>query len=423
MGKIEAVKARQVLDSRGFPTIEGEVTTNRGIFRGIVPSGASAGVHEALELRDGGKKFFGKAVTKAVENVNNIIGPKLIGLDPVDLENVDNTMLDLDGTAQKSKLGGNALLSVSLACARAGANFKNQELYEFLAELGGNKRLVLPTPHMVVIEGGAHGEESTDFQEFMIAPVGAKNFSEAIRYGAEVYQALKKILLEKKLNANVGFEGAFTPKLNSNSAAVELIMKAIEAAGYIPRKDIAITLDPAASEFFKDGKYELKSEGITLSPGEMTDYFMEWTHLYPIVSIEDPLAEDDWDSWVLFNKKCGSKIQIVGDDLIVTNTQLIQRAIDMGAINAALIKPNQIGTVTETINAIKLSQKNELRTVVSHRGGDTEDTFISDLVVGLGCGQSKFGATSRAERTAKYNQLLRIEEMLGSNAVYNGRII
>ncbi|MFH1586949.1 MAG: phosphopyruvate hydratase, partial [Candidatus Diapherotrites archaeon] len=281
----------------------------------------------------------------------------------------------------------------------------------------------LPTPQMVVIEGGAHGEESTDFQEFMIAPVGAKSFSDALRFGAEVYQTLKKILLERKLNANVGFEGAFTPKLNSNSAAVELIVGAIEEAGYSPGKDIAIALDPAASEFFKDGKYELASEEKSLSPEEMVDYLMQWIESYPIVSIEDGLSEDDWDAWVLLNKKAGRRVQIVGDDLIVTNTQLIQRAIDMGAINAALIKPNQIGTVSETINAINLAKKNELQTIVSHRGGDTEDTFISDLVVGMGCGQSKFGATSRGERTAKYNQLLRIEERLGKNAVYNGKII
>lgn len=418
--KILSVKAREVLDSGGNPTIEVDIKTERGISRAMVPSGASTGTHEALELRDGGKRFFGKGVQKAVDNVNNYISKEILGLDCRYQRDIDEKLIKLDGTENKSKLGANAILGVSMAVCRAGALVEDIPLYEHIRNLGGNKDYVLPAPMMVLIEGGKHADNSTDLQEFMIMPMLGmlKNFREALRCGSEVFNFLGKILKSKGYNTNVGFEGAYGPNLKSNDEPFELFMEAIEAAGYKPGKDVVITIDSAASEIYENGGYNLKKEGKILESAGMVEFYENIVKKFPVRSIEDGLAEDDWRGWQLLNKKLGNEIQIVGDDLTVTNSKRLQKAIDLKAINSILIKLNQIGTVSETIDVVNLAKRNKLMQIVSHRSGETEDTFIADLVIGLGCGQCKFGGPDRGERTAKYNRLLRIEEGLGGKSKY-----
>lgn len=419
MSKIKRIKGRQILDSRGNPTVEVDVELEDGSFgRAAVPSGASTGTHEALELRDGDKnRFGGKGVSKAVANVNNKIAPKLIGMTSLDQKAIDTKMIELDGSPSKANMGANAILGVSLAVAHAAANFQQVQLYHYL---GGDKAHLLPVPLMNILNGGKHAEDSVDLQEFMIAPAGAKSFSEALRMGAEIYQALKKLLKSKKLATAVGDEGGFAPTLPSNKAAVQVIVDAIEAAHYKPGKDCFIALDPASSELFADGKYNLAKEGRKLSSPEMVDFYIDLVSQFPIISIEDGLAEDDWEGWKLITRKLGQKMQLVGDDIYVTNIERISKGIKEKASNSVLIKLNQIGTLTETRSAIEMAQKAGWTAVVSHRSGETEDTTISDLCVGLNSGQIKTGAPCRSERVAKYNRLLRIEEELGSKAKYAG---
>lgn len=422
MSRIANIKAREILDSRGNPTVEVDLTLEDGSFgRAAVPSGASTGSYEAVELRDGGKRYGGKGVEKAVNNVNTEIKTSLLGKE-FDQKSIDEAMIELDGTENKGKYGANAILGVSLAFAAATSKSKGMKLYEYFAEISGNKNPnKLPVPMMNILNGGKHAANSTDIQEFMVMPVGAHSFKEALRYGAETFHALKAILAKKGLNTSVGDEGGFAPSLPSNAAAVEVIMEAITAAGYKPGEDISIAIDGAATELFIDGKYELKTEGKSLTSEEMVDFYADWIEKYPIVSIEDGLAEDDWDGYKLMTDKIGDKVQIVGDDLFVTNIKRLKEGIDKGVTNSILIKLNQIGTVSETIDAIKMAQAAGYTAVVSHRSGETEDSTIADFVVGLGTGQIKTGSLCRSERVCKYNQLLRIEEELGDKAVYPGR--
>jgi len=421
MTKIADLKAREILDSRGNPTVEVDFWLNDKSFgRGVVPSGASTGSHEAIELRDGGDRYGGKGVEKAVDNVNNIIKKAIVGKEFNQLS-LDGAMIKLDGTENKSKLGANAILGVSLAFAKATAKSKKLKLYQYFAEISGRgEAKLLPTPMMNILNGGKHAENSTDLQEFMIMPIGAQSFKEALRYGAETFHQLKKIFKERGMNTSVGDEGGFASSLPSNEAAIEIIIEAIEKAGYKPGEDIAIALDPAASEIFVNGKYQLKTEGKEFSSREFVEIYSKWVAKYPIVSIEDGLAEDDWNGYKIMTKKLGQKIQIVGDDLFVTNINRLKKGIELGVANSILIKLNQIGTISETIETMKLAKEVGYTAVVSHRSGETEDTTIADFVVGLGSGQIKTGSLCRSERICKYNQLLRIEEELGSKAEFYG---
>jgi len=413
------VYARQILDSRSFPTVEVEVVLEDGtVGRAAVPSGASTGIFEAVELRDDDKsKYLGKGVLKAVDNVNNLIAEELIGINVFDQPLIDKIMIELDGTPNKGKLGANAMLGVSLACARAAAAYLGLPLYKYI---GGVNAKVLPVPMMNIINGGKHADNNVDLQEFMVMPVGAATFGDALRMSSEVYHALKGILKAKGLDTAVGDEGGFAPNLNSNEEAIQIIVEAIEKAGYVPGKDIYIALDPASSEIFENGKYNLAGEGKLLTPAEMVDFYVNLVDKYPIISIEDGMAEEDWDGWKLMTEKLGDRIQIVGDDLFVTNTDRLAMGIERGVANSILIKLNQIGTLTETLNAIEMASRAGYTAVVSHRSGETEDTTISDLVVAVNAGQIKTGAPARSERVAKYNQLLRIEEELDETAEYRG---
>jgi len=420
MGSIVDIVAREILDSRGNPTVEADVLLESGVSgRAAVPSGASTGTREAIELRDGDKgRYGGKGVLKAVENVNTEICEAIVGLDAVEQSFIDQTLIDLDGTENKSRLGANALLAVSLAVAKAAAEESGLPLYRYL---GGAGRMQLPVPMMNVINGGAHANNSLDLQEFMIIPVGTESFREAIRCGAEIFQTLKKLLDKKGMSTTVGDEGGFAPNLPNNEAALKLIIEAIEASGYTPGSQVAIGLDCASSELFKDGKYDLASEKLKLSAKEFTDYLAAWVDKYPIVSIEDGMAEGDWEGWKVLTNRLGKKVQIVGDDLFVTNTKILSEGIRQGVANSILIKINQIGTLTETLAAIEMAKRAGYTAVVSHRSGETEDTFIADLAVGANALQIKTGSLSRSDRLAKYNQLLRIEEDLGDSASYAGR--
>ena len=418
MSTIKSVHAREILDSRGNPTVEVEVELDdKTIGRAAVPSGASTGAFEAAELRDGGVRYLGKGVQTAVNNVNKKIAPVVIGLDAQAQRDLDMKMIELDGSKNKSNLGANAILGVSLATARAVALSKNQSLFKYL---GGQEAKTLPVPMMNILNGGAHADTNVDIQEFMIAPIGAENFKESIRWGAEIYHSLKSVLKKKGLATSIGDEGGFAPNLESNRAALDLILVAIESAGFKAGSQIALAMDVAATEFFADGKY--KFEGKQLTSDQMIDYYSELVQSYPLVSIEDPLDEDDWSGWAKLTANLGEKIQIVGDDLFVTNPERLQRGIDSKTANALLVKVNQIGSLTETIDAVNLAHKNNYKSMMSHRSGETEDTTIADLAVALNCGQIKTGAPARSERVAKYNQLLRIEEELGSTAVYAGRL-
>ena len=422
MSIIKDIKAREVLDSRGNPTVEVDVLTEKGILgRAIVPSGASTGKHEAVELRDGDKKRFnGKGVLKACFNVNKAIRDSLIGKDVFDQILIDEMMIELDGTPNKSRLGANAILGVSLAVAKAAAQESSMPLYRYMGGAGAH---ILPVPMMNILNGGSHADNSIDFQEFMVMPAGADIFSEALRMGVEVFHTLKQVLKDKGYSTNVGDEGGFAPNLKSNEEAIETILFAIEKAGYKPGEDVFIALDPASSEYYleDEGVYYLKkSSGDKLSSVEMVDYWKSWVAKYPIVSIEDALAEDDWSGWQLLNKELGDKIQIVGDDIFVTNPHRLQRGIDEKCANAILIKLNQIGTLTETLEVINMAKRNSFANVISHRSGETEDTTIADLAVGMNTGQIKTGSGSRTDRIAKYNRLLRIEEELGEAAYFPG---
>lgn len=423
MSTIVNIHARQILDSRGNPTIEVEVLTDNGVVgRAAIPSGASTGIHEAVELRDGEKnRYLGKGVLKAVNNVNTVLNEELQGYFVTDQIEIDKKMIELDGTPNKANLGANAILGVSLACAHAAATETGQTLYRYIGGTGAN---TLPIPLMNILNGGSHADNSIDFQEFMIMPVGAPNFAEALRMGAEVFHNLKSVLKKGGYSTNVGDEGGFAPNLKSNEEAITVILQAIENAGYKPGVDIFLALDPAASGFFipEENVYHLKwSTGEKLTPAQMVDYWNNWASKYPIISIEDGMAEDDWDGWKLMTEKMGSKIQLVGDDLFVTNTSRLQQGIDNGVANSILVKVNQIGTLTETINAVNLAYRNAYSAVMSHRSGETEDTTIADLAVALNTGQIKTGSASRTDRIAKYNQLLRIEEQLGTAAYYPGK--
>ena len=413
------VFARQILDSRSFPTVEVEVVLEDGtIGRAAVPSGASTGIFEAVELRDDDKsKYLGKGVLKAVDNVNNLIAEELVGVNIFDQVLIDKILIELDGTPNKGKLGANAMLGVSLACARAAAEYLGLPLYKYI---GGVNAKVLPVPMMNIINGGKHADNNVDLQEFMVMPAGAASFGEALRMSSEVYHALKGILKVKGLDTAVGDEGGFAPNLKSNEEAIQVIIEAIEKAGYKPGKDIFIALDPASSEIFEDGKYNLAGEGKVLTPAEMVDFYVNLVNKYPIISIEDGMAEEDWEGWKLITEKLGGKIQLVGDDLFVTNTERLAMGIERGVANSILIKLNQIGTLTETLNAIEMAERAGYTAVVSHRSGETEDTTIADLVVAVNAGQIKTGAPARSERVAKYNQLLRIEEELDETAEYRG---
>ena len=417
MSTISFVNAREILDSRGNPTVEAEVMTESGFFgRAAVPSGASTGEYEACELRDGdSSRYLGKGVQTAVQNVNEKIAPNIEGLDVTDQVAIDNYLIELDGTANKTSLGANAILAVSLACAKAAAEASSLPLYRYL---GGTYTRRLPVPLMNILNGGVHADNTVDFQEFMIVPRGAPSFKEALRYGAETFHSLKKVLKEKKLNTAVGDEGGFAPNLKSNKEAIELIITAIEKAGFKPGEDISIALDVAASSFCEGGKYNLAGEGRTLDTDGMIDYLKELTSAYPIISIEDGLDEHDWDGFKKLTATIGDKVQIVGDDLFVTNVKMLRRGIEESAANAILIKLNQIGTLTETMAAVRLASQYGFRAIMSHRSGETEDTTIADLAVATGCGQIKTGSASRTDRICKYNQLLRIEEELGADAVY-----
>jgi enolase len=422
MTEIVAIRAREVLDSRGNPTVEADVILESGALgRAIVPSGASTGEHEAVELRDGDKgHYLGKGVLQAVENVETVIAPELEGMDAANQRLIDQTMIALDGSPNKGKLGANAILAVSMAASRAVAQTLEIPLYRYL---GGINASILPTPMMNILNGGAHADNNVDFQEFMVMPVGAERFSDALRWGAETFHTLKSVLKKKGYNTAVGDEGGFAPSLKSNTEAIEVILEAIELAGYKAGEQIAIALDPASSEFYdKDrGTYVFKkSDKRELSSDEMVNFWDDWSRQYPIVSIEDGLAEDDWNGWRIMTDKMGGRIQLVGDDLFVTNVKRLQRGIEEGVANSILIKVNQIGTVTETLDAIELGRRYGYTSIISHRSGESEDTFIADLAVATGAGQIKTGSASRTDRIAKYNQLLRIEEELGSGATYLG---
>jgi enolase len=423
MSLIQSVHARQILDSRGNPTVEVDVITESGAYgRAAVPSGASTGSHEAVELRDGNKKvFLGKGVLKAVDNVNTKIAAEIVGFSVYDQNLLDKIMIELDGTANKAKLGANAILGTSLAIAKAGAMEAGLPLYRYIGGVSAN---TLPVPMMNILNGGSHADNSIDFQEFMVMPVGADTFSEALQMGAEVFHTLKKVLHDKGLSTNVGDEGGFAPNLKSNEEAIEVVLKAIEKAGYKPGSDIFIALDPAASEFY-DSKSKLyhfkKSDGRKLKPLEMADYWTTWAKKYPIISLEDGMAEDDWAGWKALTDKIGKKVQLVGDDLFVTNVNRLQKGIDDGVANAILVKVNQIGTLTETIDAVNLAKRNSYKSVMSHRSGETEDSTIADLAVALNTGQIKTGSASRSDRMAKYNQLIRIEEELAETAYFPGK--
>lgn len=423
MSAILNIHARQILDSRGNPTVEVEVITENGVMgRAMVPSGASTGIHEAVELRDGDKvNYLGKGVLKAVGNVNNTLNNELKGFYVTDQALIDKTMLELDGTPNKGNLGANAILGVSLAVAQAAAIETGQPLFRYVGGVNAN---VLPIPMMNIINGGSHADNSIDFQEFMIMPIGASSFTHAIKMGAEVFHHLKAVLKKQGYSTNVGDEGGFAPNLKSNEEAVTVILQAIENAGYRPGEDIYLALDPASSEYFiaEENVYHLhKSTGDKLTPAQMVDYWAEWAKKYPIVSIEDGMAEDDWDGWKIMTDRLGKKIQIVGDDLFVTNVDRLSQGIEKGIANSILVKVNQIGSLTETIEAVNLAYRNSYTAVMSHRSGETEDTFIADLAVALNTGQIKTGSACRSERIAKYNQLLRIEEMLGETARYLGK--
>jgi enolase len=413
---IDKVHGRQILDSRGNPTLEVDVVLKSGAAgRAAVPSGASTGEFEAVELRDGGERWGGKGVSTAVDHVNGELAEAVNGMDPADQEALDRAMIDLDGTPNKGRLGANAILGVSLAAAKAAAAEDGLPLWKYL---GGEAAHVLPVPMMNVLNGGAHADNKVDFQEFMVMPVGAPTFSEGLRMGVEVFHALKRTLHDQGLSTAVGDEGGFAPDLDSNEAALRALMTGIEAAGLRPGEDVAIALDPATSEIFENGSYELKHEGRSLSSSELADYWTEMADRYPIVSIEDGLDEEDWDGWKLLTDKLGDRVQLVGDDLFVTNTERLERGIQSGAANSILIKVNQIGTLSETLAAIRMADEAGYSAVMSHRSGETEDTTIADLAVATGCGQIKTGAPSRSDRVAKYNQLLRIEEALGADAAY-----
>ncbi|MFB3901952.1 MAG: phosphopyruvate hydratase [Acidobacteriota bacterium] len=418
MSVIEQIQARQILDSRGNPTVEVDVITEDGfVGRAAVPSGASTGEHEALELRDGDKsRYLGKSVMKAVENVNNKIAPEIEGLSVLDQMRIDQTMITLDGTDTKQTLGANAILGVSMACARAAAEYVGLPLFQYL---GGTNAHLLPVPMMNIVNGGAHADNNVDFQEFMIMPFNAPSFAEALRMGVETFHHLKKVLKDKGLNTAVGDEGGFAPNLKSNEEAVETILKAIEKAGYKPGEDILIALDVASSELFSNGKYVFKKSGSTVKTSEeMVELYASWLSRYPIYSIEDGMAEDDWEGWALLTKELGDRVQLVGDDLFVTNPKRLQRGIDSRICNSILIKLNQIGTLTETLRTIELAKSNGYTNVISHRSGETEDAFIADLAVATNAGQIKTGSASRTDRIAKYNELLRIEEILGEQSAY-----
>ncbi len=423
MSQIIKVLGREILDSRGNPTVEVDVYTAAGAMgRAAVPSGASTGVHEAVELRDGQKdRYMGKGVLKAVQNVNNVMAEQIEGMEVTEQAEIDARLLEIDGTDNKAKMGANAILGISLAAAKAAALETNQELYRYV---GGCNATVLPVPMMNILNGGSHADNCVDFQEFMIMPIGAPNFHEAVRMGSEIFHNLKNVLKGKGYSTNVGDEGGFAPNLKSNEEAVEVILQAIEKAGYKPGEEVCLALDPAASEFFDTEKqlYRLKwSTNEELTPAQMVDYWKTWTDKYPIISIEDGMAEDDWDGWKLLTDTIGGKTQLVGDDLFVTNVKRLQMGLDKQVANSILIKVNQIGTLTETINAVSLAQRNHYTAVMSHRSGETEDTTIADLAVALGTGQIKTGSASRTDRICKYNQLMRIESMLGSQAIYPGK--
>jgi len=424
MPDIDLCIAREILDSRGNPTVEVEVGLEDGsVGRAAVPSGASTGAHEALELRDGDEdRYNGKGVQRAVEAVNETIGPELSesSLDALNQADIDAFLIDLDGTADKSKLGANALLGVSLAVAKAAAESTGLPLYSYL---GGPNAKILPVPLMNVLNGGRHADNNVDFQEFMVVPVGFDRFSDALRAGVEVFHSLKRVLHQKKMSTAVGDEGGFAPNLKSNEEALAVLMEAVDNAGYTAGEDIVFALDPAASEIFdkKTGKYELKGEGRSLTPKEMVDFWADWVSRYPIISLEDGFAEDDWEGWQMVTERLGGELQLVGDDLFVTNPKRLRRGIETGCANAILIKLNQIGTLTETLDTMALATRAGYASMVSHRSGETEDTTIADLAVATGCGQIKTGSACRTDRIAKYNQLLRIEEQLGSRAVYLGR--
>jgi len=422
MCRIERVKAREILDSRGNPTVEVEVFLEDGSWgRAAVPSGASTGAYEALELRDGDKaRYGGKGVLKAVENVEKVIAPKIKGMCALDQRAVDRVLLELDGTPSKSKLGANAILGVSLAVAWAAADFLGLPLYRYL---GGLNACTIPVPFMNILNGGKHAHDSTDLQEFMIVPAGAPCFAEALRWGAEIYHSLKKVLASRGYSTNVGDEGGFAPSLKANEEAVELVLEAIQKAGYKPGEEVFLAIDSAASEFYEDGRYVLRKEGRTLSAEEMVEFYASWVEKYPIISIEDGLSEDDWEGWKFLARRLGDKIQLVGDDLFVTNVERIKKGIELGVANAVLVKPNQIGTLTETLEAVALARDAGWGAVISHRSGETEDVTVAHLAVATGVGQIKTGAPCRSERVAKYNELLRIEEELGLSSRFGGQLL
>jgi enolase len=421
VSQIENVHARQILDSRGNPTVEVEIALRSGATgRAAVPSGASTGEFEATELRDNGPQWLGKGVTKAVGNVNGEIAESIAGHDATDQSGLDRALIELDGTPNKSRLGANAILGVSLAAAHAAAAEEGMALWRYL---GGESARVLPVPMMNVLNGGAHADNKVDFQEFMVVPCGAPTYSEALRYGVEVFHALKKTLHDRGMSTTVGDEGGFAPDLGSNEEALQLLVAGIEAAGYRPGEDLAIALDPATSEIYRDGAYHLEHEGRSLSSEELAAYWQELAGKYPILSIEDGMDEEDWDGWKALTDRIGDTVQLVGDDLFVTNVQRLQRGVELGVANSILIKVNQIGTLTETLDAIELARSNGYTAVMSHRSGETEDVTIADLAVATGCGQIKTGAPSRSDRVAKYNQLLRIEEALGADATFPGRSV
>jgi len=421
MSQIQTVHARQILDSRGNPTVEVEIGLRSGAHgHAAVPSGASTGEFEATELRDGGAAWGGKGVSRAVANVNGEIAGSVAGIDAADQQGLDRALIELDGTPNKSRLGANAILGVSLAAAHAQAAEEGLALWRYL---GGEAARVLPVPMMNVLNGGAHADNKVDFQEFMVVPCGAGSFSECLRMGAEVFHALKRTLHDQGMSTTVGDEGGFAPDLESNEQALEILVAAVERAGYEPGKDVAIALDPATSELFKGGAYELEHEGRTLSAGELADYWADLATRYPILSIEDGMDENDWDGWKTLTERLGERVQLVGDDLFVTNTERLSRGIEQGVANSILIKVNQIGTLSETLAAITMAREAGYTAVMSHRSGETEDVTIADLAVATGCGQIKTGAPSRSDRVAKYNQLLRIEEQLGSDAAFPGRSV
>jgi len=421
MSQIEHVHARQILDSRGNPTVEAELSLRSGAYgRAAVPSGASTGEFEATELRDGGEAWAGKGVDKAVANVNGEIAEAVVGRDALDQRGLDEALIALDGTPNKSRLGANAILAVSLSAAHAAAAEEGQPLWRYL---GGDAAHVLPVPMMNVLNGGAHADNKVDFQEFMVVPSGARTFHECLRMGAEVFHALKRTLHDRGLSTAVGDEGGFAPDLDSNEAALGVLIDGIRAAGYEPDRDVAIAMDPATSEFYADGAYVLEHERRTLSAAELTDYWSGIADRYPVVSIEDGMAEEDWDGWETLTERMGERIQLVGDDVFVTNTERLRRGIELGVANSILIKVNQIGTLTETLDAITVARDAGYTAVMSHRSGETEDVTIADLAVATGCGQIKTGAPSRSDRVAKYNQLVRIEEALGADATFPGRSV